>query len=35
MFGKRSGLEDVYGPVPQDPRDTVKAGLPKPQSPVK
>jgi hypothetical protein len=35
MFGKRGGFEDVYGPVPQDPGDMVKARLPEPQSPVK
>jgi hypothetical protein len=26
MSGKRDGLEEVYGLVPQDPRDRVKAG---------
>ncbi len=31
---KRKVPEGVYGSVPQDPRDTVKARLPEPQSPV-
>jgi hypothetical protein len=30
---KREMLEGVYGFVPQDPRDTVRAGLPEPQFP--
>ena len=34
MSEKRETLEGVYGAVPQDPRDMVKAGLPEPQSPV-
>jgi hypothetical protein len=33
MVGKREMLEDVYGMVPQRLRDTVRAGLPKPQCP--
>src|SRR5215813_9337782 len=31
MSEKRETLEGVYGAVPQDPRDMVKAGLPEPQ----
>jgi hypothetical protein len=31
MVGKRERSEDVYGLVPQRLRDTVRAGLPKPQ----
>jgi hypothetical protein len=30
---KRRMLEGVYGIAPQDPRDTVRAGLPEPQFP--
>jgi hypothetical protein len=30
MSEKRETLEGVYGAVPQDPRDRVKAGLPEP-----
>jgi hypothetical protein len=33
MPSKRERPEDAYGPVPRDPRDTVKAGLPEPQFP--
>ena len=33
MSVKRLWPESVVGPVPQDPRDTVKAGLPEPQFP--
>ncbi len=33
MSEKRETLEGVYGAVPQDPRDMVKAGLPEPKSP--
>ena len=33
MSVKRLRLESVVGPVPQDPRDTVKAALPEPQFP--
>jgi hypothetical protein len=33
MSEKRESLEGVYGAVPQDPRDMVKAGLPESQSP--
>jgi hypothetical protein len=33
MGGKRAMLEDVYGMVPQRLRETVRAGLPKPQCP--
>ena len=33
MSEKREALEGVYGAVPQDPRDMVKAGLPESQSP--
>src|SRR2546422_7697526 len=34
MSEKRESLEGVYGAVPQDPRDMVKATLPESQSPV-
>ena len=34
MSEKRESLEGVYGAVPQDPRDMVKAILPESQSPV-
>ena len=34
MSVKRLRPESVVGPVPQDPRDTVKAELPEPQFPV-
>ena len=34
MSVKRLRSESVVGPVPQGPRDTVKAGLPEPQFPV-
>ena len=34
MSVKRLPSEGVVRPVPQGPRDTVKAGLPEPQSPV-
>jgi len=34
MVGKRERPEDAYGRDSRDPRDTVKAGLPEPQSPV-
>ena len=34
MSVKRLQPESVVGLVPQGPRDTVKAGLPEPQSPV-
>ncbi len=33
MSVKRLRSESVVGPVPQDPRDTVKAELPEPQFP--
>ena len=33
MPEKRGPLEDAEGVVPQDPRDTAKAGLPQSQSP--
>jgi len=33
MPEKRGPLEDAEGVVPQDPRDTAKAGLPESQSP--
>ena len=33
MSVKRLGSEGVVGPVPQDPRDMVKAELPEPQFP--
>ena len=33
MSVKRLRSESVVRPVPQDPRDMVKAGLPEPQSP--
>ncbi len=33
MPGTREPPEDVYGAVPQDPRDTAKAGLLEAQSP--
>ena len=33
MSVKRLRSESVVRPVPQGPRDTVKAGLPEPQSP--
>ena len=33
MSVKRLRPESVVGSVPQGPRDTVKAGLPEPQSP--
>ena len=33
MSVKRLRPESVVGPVPQGPRDMVKAGLPEPQSP--
>jgi hypothetical protein len=34
MSEKRETLEGVYGAVPQDPRDKVKAILLEPKSPV-
>ncbi len=34
MSEKRESLEGVYGAVPHDPRERVKAGLPEPPSPV-
>ena len=34
MSVKRLQLQSVVGLVPQGPRDTVKATLPEPQSPV-
>ncbi len=34
MVGKRERPEDAYGRDSRGPRDTVKAGLPEPQSPV-
>ena len=33
MPEKREPLEDAEGAVPQDPRDTARAGLPESQSP--
>ncbi len=34
MLVKRKKSEDAYDEVPQDPRDKVRAKLPKPQFPV-
>ena len=33
MYVKRKKSEDAYDEVPQDPRDKVRAKLPKPQYP--